>query len=403
MAPEFEQLFRRWYCGQLIVLTVGVLLRLLTVNGGFDFPAGGMIMVIWFLNAWWPAIEEARPDWRRLRHVNYYVQTILLFTFLPILVANLIDLLSRYTALDEQGLIAVGMAYLMVAFVPVGVVVTAKIQSLVGRIAILISAVFSGLIGAQSTMFALPILKVPAAFNLVADAGVLGAFGLVLTIGVMMRLWGVRWASWRFNRQAQRGLLAALIVIGVAFSLWNAFSDGSNWGNTFTAWDFHLRSASWKMFLGGLEPGIAEEWLYRYAVLTLLLVAFKRSRFQLDAAVWISGTLFGLWHVTNALAGQAWMATVEQMVFAATLGYFLAVAYLYTGSILVAMGIHAAIDILSMMASGSQTMVVPDAFEWQTIAFTVVVFVALTIFFLTGARRRAIQAQVDQRLLKTLI
>ncbi len=157
------------------------------------------------------------------------------------------------------------------------------------------------------------------------------------------------------------------------------------------------------MFLGGLEPGIAEEWLYRYAVLTLLLVAFKRSRFQLDAAVWISGTLFGLWHVTNALAGQAWMATVEQMVFAATLGYFLAVAYLYTGSILVAMGIHAAIDILSMMASGSQTMVVPDAFEWQTIAFTVVVFVALTIFFLTGARRRAIQAQVDQRLLKALI
>ncbi|POD82618.1 hypothetical protein S101258_02442 [Lactiplantibacillus plantarum subsp. plantarum] len=63
------------------------------------------------------------------------------------------------------------------------------------------------------------------------------------------------------------------------------------------------------------------------------------------------------------------------------------------------MVIHAAIDILSMMASGSQTMVKPNAFEWQTIGATVIIFVGITIYFLTGSRRQVIQAHVNQRLL----
>lgn len=402
MASEFDRPLRYWYCGQLIVLMAAVLVRLLTIEHGYFFPGGGMLMIIWFLNAWWPAIERNQGEWRRLRHFNYYVQTLLLFTFIPLGVANVIDLLTMATPLNQQGLIAVGMAYLVVAFVPVGYVVTAKIQSLVGRIIMLISAIFSGLIGAQTTMLVDPTLTPPAVFTMVGDAGVLGALGFVLTIGVLMNAWQLRWPAWRFNRRANRWLIGLILVIGAAFSLWNAFSAGSNWASTFTKWDFHLQSANWKMFLSGLEPGIAEEWLYRYAVLTLLLAACRKRRFQLDVAVWVSGGLFGLWHVTNALAGQAWLATVEQMIFAATLGWFLASAYLYTGSILVPMVIHAAIDILSMMASGSQTMVVPDAFEWQTIAFTVVVFVALTIFFLTGRRRQTIQHRVDDQLLQPL-
>ncbi|KZV04617.1 membrane-bound protease CAAX family [Lactiplantibacillus plantarum] len=62
------------------------------------------------------------------------------------------------------------------------------------------------------------------------------------------------------------------------------------------------------------------------------------------------------------------------------------------------MVIHAAIDILSMMASGSQTMVKPDVFEWQTIGATVIIFVGITIYFLTGSRRQVIQVHVNQRL-----
>lgn len=398
MAPEFDQMLRRWYVGQLVLILGVTLIQLLLTNQGVAFPGGGMLMIIWFLNALWPAIEDQQQDWRRLRHVNYYVQTVLQFMLLPLMVGNLIDLVIKLTPLDEQGLIAVGMAYLVVGFIPIGYVVTAKIQSLVGRILVLISAIFSGLTGAQITLFVLPTLKVPAAFNMVGETGILGAVGFVLTVAVLMRAWGFHGVSWHLDHQAKISLVSLIILAGLLFSLWNAFSTGANWATTFTQWDFRLHDATWKMFLSGLEPGIAEEWLYRYAVLTLLLAAFQKRRFQLAWSVGLSGALFGLWHFTNAFVGQSLSATGEQIVFAATLGWFLAVAYLYSGSILVPMAIHAAVDILSMMASGSQTMAVPGAFEWQTIGLTLVVFGGLTIFFLTGARRKVIQQRVDQGL-----
>lgn len=399
MAPELDRPLRWWYGGQLIILVLAGMVRLLTLEGGLLFPAGGMILIIGLMCAWWPMIESSRRDWYRLRHTNYYLQTIIQFNLLPLLLGNLVALLSQLPGVNQQGLIAVAMAYMVVMFVPVAYVVTAKIGSLIGRILMLITAVFSGLIGAQATMLVLPMLKVPAAFNMVSDAGILGAFGFVLTVALLMRMWSFRGPTWQFNRQASRQWIAVILIIGLVFSLWNGFSDGGSWATTFTKWDFRMQSPTWKMFLSGLEPGIAEEWLYRFAVLTLLLKAFQHHRWQLDGAVWFSSLLFGCWHLTNAFAGQAWSATVEQMIFAAALGCFLAVAYLYTGSLAVAMVIHGAIDILSMMASGSQTMVKPDAFEWQTIALTVVVFVGLTFFYLTGSRRRTIQQRVNQRLI----
>ena len=398
MAPETKQLLRRWYIGQLIILFGAGFFQLFIMNHGMFFPVGGMLLLIWGLFAWWPAAEDDQAQWWRLRHVNYYVQTVLQFSLLPVLLANLVALLSQLPWLDAQGLIAVSLAYLIVLFVPVAFVVTRPIESVIGRIAVLITAIFSGVVGGQQTLLVLPSLKAPAVFNMVSDAGILGALGFVLTVWVLMRAWHLAGPSWRFNRQAQAGLVVGLWILGAAFSLWNAFSTGSSWGTTFTHWDFHLRAATWAMFLSGLEPGIAEEWLYRFAILTLLLQVFRHRRHQLDWAVWLSGGLFGLWHVTNVFAGQPLSATIEQMIFAATLGWFLAVTYLYSGSILVPMVIHAAIDILSMMASGSQTMVKPDAFEWQTIAVTMLMFVGLTVYFLTGARRQVIQKQVAQRL-----
>jgi len=397
MTPEIEQLLRRWYGGQLIVLGLATFVRLFITADGSYFPVVGMILLIWGLFAWWPLAED--DQWWRLRHINYYVQTILQLTILPALLANLIALFSQYAGLNEQGLIAVGMTYSIVMFVPVAYVVVAPIGSLIGRIVMLAMAVFSGAVGAQATLLALPILKAPAVFEMVSNAAILGAIGFVITVYVLMRTWGIAGPTWRFSKNAKPGLIGVLLVIGVLFSLWNAFSAGGSWATTFTSWDFHLQSATWKMFLSGLEPGIAEEWLYRFAVLTLLLVAFKQRVHQIDWAIWLSGALFGLWHITNAMA-QPWSATIEQMIFAMTLGWFLATVYLYSGSIVAAMAIHAVIDILSMMASGSQTMAKPNAFEWQTMGLIVVVFAAITLYFSTGKRRQVMQRNIDERLLK---
>lgn len=386
---NYRQTLRYWYVGQLAVLNIALFLRLF-VMGGAAFSAGGLMLIIWTLTALLPAFEDEQEAWRRSRRFNDYLQTIILFTSLPLLVGNFVDLLIRL-GLDQRGLIAVAMTYLIVAGVPVATVVTAKIKSLTGRILILIVPVFSGVVGAQTTLLVFPGLRAPAGFTMVSDSGILGALGIVVTLTSLLACWQVKTPHWRLNAAVNHGITCLLVLLAVAFSLWNAFSDGDSWATTLTHWNFHLEAPTWAMFLNGLEPGIAEEWLYRYAVLSLMLTMVRRSRWRLDWAVWSNGLIFGAWHVTNVLAGQSWAATGEQMAFAAALGWFYAGLYLYSGSIVLPMGLHAFLDILSMMASGSQTMAVPDAFEWQTLLVTVILFAAVTTYLLTGSRRRVIQ------------
>ncbi|AVK63707.1 CPBP family intramembrane metalloprotease domain-containing protein [Lactobacillus sp. CBA3606] len=399
MTPYVERSLRRWYLWQLIGLVGAVFVNLFMV-GGNSFDVGGMLLIMLVLGAVLPTFETQplATHWRRFRRFNHYFQTIVQFLSLPLLVANLILMLSKVSFLDQQGLVAVGFALLMVLFVPVAYVVTRPIESVLGRILMLISVIFSGVLSAQMTMLELPGLTAPAVFKLVGNSGILGALGFVVTVGVLMRSWQFNWPTWRLQPRVNWGQLAFIGILAGFFVIWNAYGVGSSWATAFTTFDFHMKSVSWQLFLGGLEPGIAEEWLYRFAVLALLLRAFKARKHQLEWAIFLSSGLFGAWHLTNILSGQALSATLEQMIFAAALGCFLAVSYLYSGSLLVPIVIHALTDILSMMASGSQTMTKPDLFEWETLAFLVLVFGLVTGYLLTGSRRRLMQSQVDNRL-----
>ncbi len=398
MQTEVDQQLRRWYGVQLGILVGAFLLQLILNGHGGSLL--GPIIILWLFSAYIPMVEkpELANTWSRRRRVNHYLQTIIQFTFLPLLLGNLVVVMSRYTPLNERGVVAMAFAYLIIMWIPVGYVLLVPIKALIGRILLLISIVFSGVIGAHEMLTLLPNLTIPASFKIVGNSGVFGAVALVLMLGVVMQGWGYYWPTWRLNRQASWPVLTLIGVVAGAFVIWNAFGTGDNWATVFTKFSFKMQSPSLKMFLSGLEPGIAEEWLYRFSILSLLLWQFRQHRHQVAWAVGLSSGLFGLWHSANILAGQAVSATLEQMIFAAALGSFLAASYLYTGSFLVPILIHTLTDSLSMMASGTESMSHPDLFEWQTTGFIVIVFVGLTIFLLTGTRRQVIQRQVKQRL-----
>jgi len=389
MRTDVDRQLRRWYVVQLVILIGALLLRLMA--NGLGSGLLGIILLLWFFSAMLPVFEQgvATKDWSRLRRVNHYIQAILQFSVMPLLLGNLVWMLSRTTHLDQQGLIAAGFTYLLILFVPIGYVVMAPIGSLLGRIIMMITAMFSGVVGSHEVFLMTPgLTAIPTSFRVVGNSGVLGAIGLVSALGVLMLAWGFRWPTWRLNRQTRSSVLILIGLLAIGFVIWNAFGAGNQLSNLFTKYDFKLQAPTWNMFLGGLEPGIAEEWLYRFGILSLLLWQFRRSRHQLDWSVGLSSLLFGFWHSTNILAGQAVSATLEQMVFAAALGGFLATSYLYTGSFAVPIAIHAFTDILSMMTSGSQTMSRPDLLEWQSMGILVLVFGLITIFLLTGARRQ---------------
>ncbi|MFT9040359.1 CPBP family intramembrane glutamic endopeptidase [Schleiferilactobacillus harbinensis] len=226
------------------------------------------------------------------------------------------------------------------------------------------------------------------------NTGVYGALVFVLVGAIAMYQWGYRGPSWRLNPLAKPWVLAILAGFCVLFLGWNTFSNLDSLRSLFI-WQIQFKAVTFYWFAQGLEPGIAEEWLYRYIVLALMLNGLRRSRWQIPGAVFFSGLLFGLWHSTNVTAGQSILATANQVQFAMIAGWFLAVLYLYSGSFIVPMTFHALIDILGMMASGSSLSGTPTLNEYIWGTVMELIYVALTIWLLTGKRRTAMQWTVD--------
>ncbi|WP_367367915.1 CPBP family intramembrane glutamic endopeptidase [Schleiferilactobacillus harbinensis] len=227
------------------------------------------------------------------------------------------------------------------------------------------------------------------------NTGVYGAILFVVVGAIAMYQWGYRGPSWRFNPLAKPWILALLAASCLLFLGWNTFTNPNSFRSLYT-WEFHLKSVTFYWFAQGLEPGIAEEWLWRYIILALLLTGLRKSRWQIPGSVFLTGLLFGLWHATNALGGaQGVLATAVQMQFAMISGWFMAALYLYSGSFSVPMIFHALIDILAMMATGSIVSTAPTRNEYIWSTVTELVFVAISIWLLTGKRRTAMQWTVD--------
>ena len=128
------------------------------------------------------------------------------------------------------------------------------------------------------------------------------------------------------------------------------------------------------------------------SVLFLSLKAFSKRKNQLVWVIVINGVLFGLWHSSNLLAGQAINATLNQMVFAVGMGMLFAAVYLYTQSIAVTMVVHFLLDVFSFSyANGNFLMASPDDIGWVETWILLIVVVAVALFLVTGKRKLAIQ------------
>ncbi|WP_420915100.1 CPBP family intramembrane glutamic endopeptidase [Lactobacillus rizhaonensis] len=50
-----------------------------------------------------------------------------------------------------------------------------------------------------------------------------------------------------------------------------------------------------------MAAGIAEEWLMRFCVLSILLKLLQNSRYQIIGAVLLDGLIFGILHIANLI------------------------------------------------------------------------------------------------------
>lgn len=208
---------------------------------------------------------------------------------------------------------------------------------------------------------------------------------LVLTLMLMHR-WGYSMPKVRLNKNAQLKVLIPLIIVGLWFIMWNAFAGGHSLLSSFFTFDFSGISFKLQSVLSGLEAGIAEELLFRYAFLTILLEAFGRTKYKIFYAATLSSFCFGLLHLGNLTAGQSLANTINQMIFAFGMGLLMCGIYLYTDLFYLPVIFHTLLDTLVFSVSGelmSGKVTLADSIftAIETLAFVIVAILLLVAVY----------------------
>ena len=154
--------------------------------------------------------------------------------------------------------------------------------------------------------------------------------------------------------------------------------------------DYGAKDLSWvaTLALGVAFVGFGEELTTR----GLALVGFRGSLSEM--ASWLlSSVLFALLHSINALFGQSLVVTADQMVFAFLLGSALYVVRMSTGTLVVAMVLHAVWDFgaLGMSGSGAGATVISVIGNLLSTALMLVGLIAAVVVARRVDRERARQ------------
>lgn len=97
--------------------------------------------------------------------------------------------------------------------------------------------------------------------------------------------------------------------------------------------------------------GMAEEFTFRGVIATLLLRKFGTDAKGIHKAVVVSGVLFGLVHLGNAVAGS-WEGALIQAAVASAMGMALTAMYFRSGCIWVTVFLHALLDVAAGITTG---------------------------------------------------
>jgi len=247
------------------------------------------------------------------------------------------------------GLLLVSM---LVMYIPYTIVFYGRIRNKLLQLLIVFFLFEVVAMGASSIVTYGTILYFNPFIGIITNSAFLGAaMFLVLTLFIMHR-WGYEFPMMRLSKAASLKVMIPLLIVSIWFIMWNAFGGGNSLLKSF--FTFNFSGISWKpqFILSGLEAGIAEELLFRYAFLTILLVAFKNSRYKIFYAAGISSLCFGLIHLGNVSAGQSLANTVNQAIFAFGMGLLMCGIYLYTDLFYVPVIFHTLLDTLVFSVSG---------------------------------------------------
>lgn len=133
--------------------------------------------------------------------------------------------------------------------------------------------------------------------------------------------------------------------------------------------------------------GMAEEFFFRGFIQGEIVDAYGKSRKQVIMSVVVSGVIFGLVHITNALSGQDIITTLMQVLQASSLGILLGSIYFITKNIWSVVFLHAFYDFAIMLSevNSYKDCINSTDISMIMLIFTFVVSLIYVVIYLVGA------------------
>lgn len=336
----------------LIILAIGLVVELLP-----QLPP-----IIQRLNAWLQGL----------------LQPLILVVAWDVITREIITLLH----LPARGVVSLMIIYYLVMFAPFASVIGGQLTLSIERFIFAVATFQVVLI----PLIALPTNLIDNHFLLLTlETGVVGAVAYFFLVTTAMRAWRLSWPGLKphWSGDFNWWILIGLVVVDLGMTVLNVGGVP----------DFS--KANWQWTLTALEAAVAEETLFRFAILGILFYAWRYIHQRLLAALITSSVLFGLAHMVNAFQ-QSWSVTVYQAVAAVGLGLFFAVVYVYTGQLWLTMLMHGLLDWFSFIATGTTVMAgsqVSPA-DWGAVLGELVIFGAITAWMMFGQRRQVMNRHV---------
>lgn len=400
-----ENLIKKWHLVQTMIQLIILLFFFLSIFFQKNFAKNGgallgivFLVLLVFLQL--KLLNKTIDTTNKKSQFKYYFQVINIILSLAITLWIGTSLYIKVLGTKYLGIwLVIATVYPMIMYFPMAKLALAKINSPIGQIIMLI--LFFGFAVPTPSFILDPIpkqiLKSYQALVYLNGSNLSGAISFVITTFLVMQEWGFKAPDFKISKKVSSYVLCFLI----AFILWdccfNAFNYASSWKQFLTSWDFHLSGHRAFLYtLIGITAGLAEEWLIRFCILSILLNLLKRYKQQILWAVFLSSAIFGFCHIIN-IAAQSWSATLQQILLAISAGLVFATIYLYTDSLLISMIYHAAFDALAFLASGSTTMSSPTAYDWQVSILLSVLYIFVAGFLITGKRKNVVRYNLAQK------
>lgn len=189
----------------------------------------------------------------------------------------------------------------------------------------------------------------------------------------------------RFFRICNTGrgiLLGCSVLMTVSITFASYFVEKTPFGNVGTA-----------LFMG-IEPGIAEEVLFRIIPISAAMKSRKREQLVLPVFLF-TGLGFGLIHSVNLFAGADLISTLVQVLYATGVGFLFAAIYMRTGNMWITIFLHTlndAIDFLSLnlQTSGGVLTDTPDTSGLIGLLLFAALYYVNAFYIFRSCRRKTI-------------